>query len=228
MKHFDLLEGRHHVRKYSDKVPPKELVEKSLWKAWKTTPTKNNAMPYKVFVYGPEKKAEKIKVWHMVWKNHADAEKRALLRRQAIKTEGGFPNPFYEHIKFNPYLFTIHSQPREPNAFYKKQIKLGMFYDQSHPDRIEKFIDTCAVEVGMFIQNLSSYLLEEGIDVSFTSCFYRSAEKWRDVGLKHVEYRPIILMSAGYGEVYRKQSLRAWGREKEDIKPEYEEMIEWL
>ena len=33
MKHFDLLETRRkHVRKYSDKIPPKELFEKALWK----------------------------------------------------------------------------------------------------------------------------------------------------------------------------------------------------
>ena len=52
MKHFDLLESRHHVKEYSDKIPAKELIENALWKAWKTTPSKNNAMPYKVFVYG--------------------------------------------------------------------------------------------------------------------------------------------------------------------------------
>ena len=61
MSTFDLLEGRHHVRKYSDKIPPKEQIESALWKAWKTTPTKNNAMPYKIFVYGPDKKEEKFK-----------------------------------------------------------------------------------------------------------------------------------------------------------------------
>ena len=59
MKHFDLLESRHHVKEYSDKIPAKELIENALWKAWKTTPSKNNAMPYKVFVYGPDKKQSK-------------------------------------------------------------------------------------------------------------------------------------------------------------------------
>ena len=59
MSHFDLLEKRHHVRKYSDKIPPKEMIENALYKAWKTTPSKNNAMPYKVFVYGPEHKEKK-------------------------------------------------------------------------------------------------------------------------------------------------------------------------
>ena len=38
-----------------------------------------------------------------------------------------------------------------------------MFFDQAWPERIEKFMDTTALEVGMFAQNLSSYLLEEKI-----------------------------------------------------------------
>ena len=50
MNTFDLLETRHHVKKYSDKIPPRDIIEKVLWKTWKTTPSKNNAMPWKVFV----------------------------------------------------------------------------------------------------------------------------------------------------------------------------------
>ena len=239
MNTFNLLEGRHHVSKYSDKIPPKELIEKALWKAWKTTPSKNNAMPYKVFVFGPEHKMEKVKVWKMVYDNHIDAEHRAVARGDADKTESGKPNPFYEHIKYNPYLFCIHAQPREPNEFYKKQVELGMFFDQAWPERIEKFIDTTALEVGMFAQNLSTYLLEEKIDVSYTSCFFRNAEKWRLVGLEHAEYRPIMLITCGYGEVYRKDILEKWDDEEtpkgklidrsgEDMKPAVSEMIKWI
>ena len=228
MKHFDLLETRHHVKEYSDKIPKKELIENSLWKAWKTTPSKNNAMPYKVFVYGPEHKEEKIKVWEMVFSNHKDAEIRAMKRGQATRTEGGVPNPYYEHIKYNPYLFCIHAQPREPNDWYKESVKRGMFFDQAWPERIESFIDTSAVEVGMFIQNLSTYLLEEKIDISYTSCFRREQKYWQEVGLKHAEYRPIILMTSGYHKKYRKDVLYVKQRIKKDIKPEYEEMIQWM
>jgi len=228
MKHFDLLENRHHVREYSLIIPKKELIENSLWKAWKTTPSKNNAMPYKVFVYGPKHKEEKIKVWEMVFSNHKDAEIRAIKRGQATRTEGGIPNPYYEHIKYNPYLFCIHAQPREPNDWYKESVKKGMFFDQAWPERIERFIDTSAVEVGMFIQNLSTYLLEEKIDISYTSCFRREQKYWQEVGLKHAEYRPIILMTAGYSVQYRKDVPYVKRKLKQDIKPEYEEMIQWM
>lgn len=53
MSTFDLLEKRRHVRKYrTDKHPPYELIEKLLWKTWKTTPSKNNFMPYNCHVLG--------------------------------------------------------------------------------------------------------------------------------------------------------------------------------
>ena len=46
---------------YSDKKVDRELVEQALYKAWKTTPSKNNAMAYQALVWGPDKKEEKIK-----------------------------------------------------------------------------------------------------------------------------------------------------------------------
>ena len=77
-KTFELLEKRGHIRKYSDKAPPKELIEEALWKAWKTTPSKNNAMPYKVCVFGPEHSQVKEKIWSLCVKNHATAENEAV------------------------------------------------------------------------------------------------------------------------------------------------------
>jgi len=230
MSTFDLLEKRHHVRTYSDKVPPKEKIEFALWQAWKTTPSKQNSMPYKVFVYGPEHKEQKEKVWKMVTTNHKESEKRAVQRGEATKTEGGKPNPYYEHIKLNPYLFCIHAQPREPNDYYKRQVEKGMFFDQAWPSRVEDFIDTSALEVGMFIQNLTSYLLEQNIDVSYTSCFLRDIKRWHDIGLKDADYRPIILMSAGYKKRYRNEVLKInLGTDLEDdVKPEYEDVIKWI
>lgn len=227
-KTFELLENRHHVKEYTDEIPDKKKIEKALWQAWKTSPSKNNAMPWKVFVYGPDKKEEKIKVWHMVHKNHVSREEQAVREGEATITEGGKPNPFYEHIKENPYLFCIHAQPREPNAFYKKQVEKGMYFDQAWASQVNNFIDTSAVEVGMFIQNLSNYLLEQQIDVSYTSCFFRDIKKWKDIGLSDADYRPIMLMSCGYHKVFRKDILKEWGREKEDIKPEFEEIVKWI
>ena len=53
---FDFLESkRHHVRSYKKQAPLQSTIDQALWKAWKTTPSKNNAMPYKVFVWRKQK-----------------------------------------------------------------------------------------------------------------------------------------------------------------------------
>ena len=71
MNYFDTLEKkRKHIAKYSDKIPPKESVERALWKAWKTTPGKNNAMAYQALVWGPDKELEKEAIHRSVSYTH--------------------------------------------------------------------------------------------------------------------------------------------------------------
>lgn len=226
---FDLLEKRHHVRSYKrGKIPPKEHVESALWKAWKTSPSKNNAMAYKVFVYGPKHHKEKELVHQMVHKNHIKAEKSAVARGQHTRTENGKLNPNYAHIKHNPYLLCIHQEPRQPNKFYKARVEEGMFYDQAFPDRVDHISDSVSVEVGMFIQNLTTYLLEYNLDVSYTSCFFRDISKWRKAGLVHSKYRPSVLMSIGYKQEYRHEWMEKNKLQQYDRKPEIDEIIKWM
>ena len=228
---FDLLEEkRKHVRKYrTDKIPPKEKIELALWKAWKTSPSKNNAMAYEVFVYGPESQDMKNKVHEMCHANHIRAEKRAVKEGLQPKTQEGMFNPDYAHIKDNPYLFSIHSRVlKQMNPYYQRQEKTAHYADQKYEHKVEHIVDSVAVEVGLFIQNLTNYLLEEDIDVSYTSCFYRNPEEWRNRGLFHVKWRPITLMSCGYGDIYRRDVLRNQGRDSEDFKPDIKEIIKWI
>lgn len=226
---FNLLETkRKHVATYSNKIPPKEIIEKALWKAWKTTPSKNNAMPYQALVWGPDKQVEKEAIHSLCVQCHKDTEDKALRDGEATRTENGKENPYYRHVKYNPYLITVHSRLSTPNKFYQRQIERGMFYDQQHLNHIEKIIDSVAVEVGIFVAHLAAYLLEEGLDISFTSCFKRGTEHWHKVGLNMVEFRPITFLSCGYAEKYRIDDLKHFGVESWDVKPEMKEIIKWI
>ena len=229
MKHFDLLEKkRKHVKKYSDKVPPKELVERALWKAWKTSPSKNNSMPYQAFVWGPDKKKEKKLIHSLCVKNHKDVEDKAVEKKLMNKTQGGIANPYYEHIKYNPYLITIHSRLATPNRFYAKKVEEGHFYDQAYENYIERIVDSVAAEVGIFAANLTNYLLEEDLDMSYNSCFKRNVKEWHKVGLDMIKHRPILMMTIGYAERYRIQDLKDRGIEDWDIKPPTRDIIKWI
>ena len=227
MSTFDLLEKRRHVRKYkTDKHPPKELIEKLLWKTWKTTPSKNNFMPYNVHVLGPDKVDEKVLVWNKSVANHVKMEDEAVRDGYNSKVQG-FANPYYEHVKYNSYLLVFSSRVCEkPNAYYERQIKTGHFAEQLYPEWVERIVDTAATEVGMFISNMSMYCLEENIDVSYTSCFPRDIKKWTDI--PYVEYRPLLFMSLGYADRYRYEDLEERGELQDDIKPDIDKVIKWI
>ena len=229
MNYFDTLEKRRrHVNIYNDKVPDKKHIDNALWKAWKTTPGKNSAIAYKIHVWGPDKEIHKEAIHSLCVKSHKRAEDRAVERGFADETQSGEENPFYEHIKKNPYLFTIHQRVAKPNPFYESKIKTGHFFDQGYEDYMPKIVDSVAVEVGLYAANLGYYLLEEGLDISYNSCFVRDIDTWHKRGITQVKHRPLLMMSCGYAEIYRWQKLEAWGKSHMDYKPEMDEIVEWM
>jgi hypothetical protein len=229
MDHFELLETkRKHVKTYSDKIPPKELIENALWKAWKTSPSKNNAMAYEVLVWGPEQKLKKEAIHSLCVKNHIAVEDRAVDEGLMDKTQGGVANPYYEHVKNNPYLITIHSRLASPNLFYQKQVETGHYYDQAYQHEVERIVDSVAVEVGLFAANLTNYLLESGLDMSYNSCFKRQVEEWHSVGLYEVKQRPILMITCGYAKRYRMEDLIARGQKEWDTKPEPDKILRYI
>ena len=230
MNTFDLLETkRHHVKTYKDQIPPKELIKDALWKAWKTTPSKNNFMAYQIDIYGPNMQEEKDKLWELAVKNHINAEEQAVEKGLADKTQEGEPNPFYEHIKYNPYLICFHGRVcKKANPFYQRQIDTGHFADQMYEEYVSHIHGSTCVEVGIFAANLTMYLLENKLDMSYNSCFIRDKKVWQDKGLFWVKQDPILMISVGYAKRYRKQELEKWGVLDDDYKPEMNEVIRWL
>ena len=85
-----------------------------------------------------------------------------------------------------------------------------------------------SVEVGMFASNLGYYLLEEGLDISYNSCFRRNVEEWHEVGLHNVKTRPITMISCGYAERYREEDLKQMGKLEWDRKPILQDIVEWM
>ena len=212
---FDFLENkRHHVRSYKKEIPLKSKIEGALYKAWKTTPSKNNAMPYKVYV----------------WNNQEDLDrlfKLAVENNINKKTREKLYNPYFDHIKTAPYLLTIHQRVARPNKYHKKSIIHENVWYEWADKKDFKFAHTgTSIEIGMFLANLTCYLLEEGIDVSYNGCFKHDALLWQQEGLKEVINKPIIMMSMGYADKYRKDILDPKYK-SEDIKPELKDVIEW-
>ena len=209
---------------YSDKKVDRKLIEQALYKAWKTTPGKNNAMAYQALVWGPDKQEEKNKIYSLCTKSHKAAEQRAVDKGLNTRIQDE-PNPFYYHIKDNQYLITMHGRKSTPNKFYQEQVELGHFYDQAHD--IENIIDSVSVEIGLFLGNLGYYLLEQGLDISYNSTFSRFIEDWHKLGLM-VEQRPISMISIGYAKRYRKEELDKHGKLEWDKKPDMKDIVKFV
>ena len=209
---------------YSDKKVDRKLIEQALYKAWKTTPGKNNAMAYQALVWGPDKQEEKNKIYSLCTKSHKAAEQRAVDKGLNTRIQDE-PNPFYYHIKDNQYLITMHGRKSTPNKFYQEQVELGHFYDQAHD--IENIIDSVSVEIGLFLGNLGYYLLEQGLDISYNSTFSRFIEDWHKLGLM-IEQRPISMISIGYAKRYRKEELDKHGKLEWDKKPDMKDIVKFV
>ena len=69
-------------------------------------------------------------------------------------------------LKFNNVVY-ISLTVKQTNLKNVKQVKKGHFADQMFPHLVERIVDSVAVEVGLFVQNLSIYLLEKNIDIVF-------------------------------------------------------------
>tara|TARA_B100000902_G_scaffold209532_1_gene199411 strand:+ start:115 stop:942 length:828 start_codon:yes stop_codon:yes gene_type:complete len=229
-KHFDLLCKRKHVITYKRKAPPKWIIERALKKAWRVQTSKQNMFAYKVIVYGPEHQKWKDKIWGLSNKNQymtdRDHTARDDIPVNITRDAEKYPNSNYNHVRHNPWLFAFHSRLSEPNKFYQAEIDNGSHTaDERHPQLIEKIIDHTALEVGMFAANLSSFLLEEGLDVSYNICFIRDVEEWKTRGFEHVTRRPILMMSCGYADKYRKDHFKNLHN---DVPQPYEHIVKFL
>ena len=218
---YDIIKRRKHVVLYDmNQIPSEVEIEKCLRAAWSMTPSKQNCHPYSINILGPEHKEQKIKLWDLVRGNHYTMEEKGV-KVGMIDSVSGRPNPYYYHIKINPYTLII--TPRlilKQNEHYTRQIKGGHYMEQMDPVRMEsrKDIDSIAVEVGMFVANLCSVLMERGLDISYTNCFPRRIEYWKE--FPFIKYAPVLLVSIGKAEHYR-------GLVEGDTKAPFEDIIEW-
>ena len=224
MNTLDLLCKRKHVVRYNDKQIPNEILNELLKKTWKATSSKNNFMAYKINVLDNTKTTEKELVWQKLVAKQSESENKAKEDGEGVGFSGK-PNQYYNHIKNNSHLLVITSRVCEPNDFVKQAIKEGHVAHEMYSEFVEDIVDNTAIEVGMFISHLTLFCMEENIDVSYTACFPRNINMWKN--LSFVDQRPILLMSLGYGDYYRYQNLEKNGMTKKDYKPKIETIVNW-
>lgn len=240
MSIYDLYETRHHVMEYAAEPVDHDLLKDLLWKAWKITPSKSNAMPYNVNVLGPKDQVEKNKIYDKVAGNHKFYDEVGLdydtKANPKMKKEYKFKvNPSYAHVKNNSHLLIFSSRVvPEPNKFYQTTIwREGHFFEQCEENEVTNIAESVSVECGFFAAYLTGLCREQGIDVSYTACLPKDIDKWKNTPyLWYNDEKQIakihLIMSIGYAEKYRYEWLIENRRTKDDIKPEFDEVVKFI
>jgi hypothetical protein len=220
-----------YVREYDkNKNVNEEDINHALETAWKCTPSKNNFMPYKVHVLGPDRIKEKELIYWKCLSNetrgngHHITNLDYLKEYEKEKYSDHFPN--YKNIINAPYLL-IFTQRVEthPNPFQQHLINRGYSYDQTATEGLtkEKAKKIAYIEIGMFSQMFADICLGKGIDISHTLCFPGNLSEWAEPEFKFLDEPPLLLMTAGIGKMFRKHNLPL-----HDRKPNYNKIVNIL
>tara|TARA_B100000683_G_scaffold145113_1_gene140820 strand:+ start:4465 stop:5166 length:702 start_codon:yes stop_codon:yes gene_type:complete len=220
-----LLDSRKHVWGFdTEKIPEQSLVNECLTKAWKVTPSKNNFMPYHVNVIGPgpENQILKDKIHGLSRLNKRRTNVRHNVNNiENYDEEGNNPNFLFYNTA--PYILVFSQRVAEPNPYIANAIiEQNDIYEQMHASMFGNFQTTAAVEIGMFMQNATAFLLEQGIDTTYIKCYPAELDAWKD--FPFVEGPVMLLAGLGYCKTSRRDGMSEADK-KIDYKPEPEEII---
>lgn len=220
----DILAKRKHVMEFDTAAPPppRSLINELLRRAWKVTPSKNNFMPYKINILGPEHQAEKDHLYH----KSLDSEIYANSHNPIENSQDQLSNPAYACIASCAYLLIFTDRWEDkPNPFQIEAWNSGVFHAPMTLEGVRSIGETVSLEVGMFATTFAGLCVDNDIDVSYTLNFRRNLDVWEDTWF--INSKPMLFMSLGKAKVYR-EDLKSKGLYKGDLRPNFDRIVEWL
>lgn len=148
----EIYKKRFQVYVYDkEKIPEESLAKRLIDKTFDLVASKQNLMPYRVNVLGPNCEAEKQKIYEHITKILGGSHNRNILA---------------------PYnlIFTIRLVDN-PNKHVANLIKKGHLHNCSDPKKYKKEKHNVSLEIGMFAKILTGLCLENNLGVSYQLCF---------------------------------------------------------
>jgi len=204
----------------TDDAIPYEIIEKCFYQAWKVTPSKNNFMPYNVFVVGPEN-------WETKEKIYQTAAYKELNSNSRNPNENAWPvNAQKYSIMSSEYTIVYTARVEDSPSKWQQYLHDGGCYmDSWYEEGIKKYMKTILVEVGMFSQNLTTFCIEQGINTNYIASFESGLEYWKDVPF--VTHEPLLIMTIGKGKRFRRDDLKRSNRSSWDVKPDFHKVVKF-
>jgi hypothetical protein len=236
-----------HMHKYqyvmeydTEKLPDPFIIKQSLYEAWSSTPSKQQFMPYNIFVLGPDDKKVKEMIYYKAlvkeyqtnfpkWNvdvNDPLAVEKEFLKRRSL--------PQYINYKTAPYILICTQRVEDQvNPFNKIQQANGFNFEQTtrewqtDPKRKNRGQGLAMIEIGMFTQAFSNLCLKHNIDISHTRCLPTTMDFWTEPEFSFLENPPQLIMTAGFGKSYRRDFYPDLTHGM-DYRPDFERIVKFI
>jgi hypothetical protein len=200
----ELFKKRKQTKLYDkNTIPDRKIVETIINKTFELTSSKQNIMPYKVHILGPE---------------HSDIKEKIFTLSKSKK--GGGQN---YNIRAPYVLLFTNRLVTNPSEAVKRKMALGHPYGACDPLKYKKFDKDVGIEIGMFSKVLTALCLEKNIDVSYLLCFpdYEQDERWKEF---HFIKDPVLFsMQLGY-----KSKIFTYKTDIGEEKPKKTDVLNWV
>jgi hypothetical protein len=230
-----------YVMKYdTEKLPDPFLIKQSLYEAWASTPSKQQFMPYNIFVLGPDDKKVKEMIYYkaLVQEYKTNFKKWDVDESDPVALEKEFLKhrspPQYLNYKTAPYILICTQRVEDQvNPFNELQQSNGFNFEQTtrewqkDPKRKNRAQGLAMIEIGMFTQAFSNLCLKHNIDVSHTRCLPTTMDFWSEPEFSFLENPPQLIMSAGFGKAYRRDYYPDLTHGM-DYRPDFERIVKFI
>jgi hypothetical protein len=230
-----------YVMKYdTEKLPDPFLIKQSLYEAWASTPSKQQFMPYNIFVLGPDDKKVKEMIYYkaLVQEYKTNFKKWDVDESDPVALEKEFLKhrspPQYLNYKTAPYILICTQRVEDQvNPFNELQQSNGFNFEQTtrewqkDPKRKNRAQGLAMIEIGMFTQAFSNLCLKHNIDVSHTRCLPTTMDFWSEPEFSFLENPPQLILSAGFGKTYRRDFYPDLTHGM-DYKPDFERIVKFI
>ena len=211
---MDWFTNRKHVDAYDNSVDIEQEVIKSFKEAWRVTPSKQNFMPYKIHVIGPDAQEWKNKLYAHCLRNEGTVDN--LSDEQLVSRYAHRPPSYHSITNCSFALIITQRLVTKPNVRQKKRLAKGHVAEQMDVNQQYALNSLVSFEVGLFCNALQYYLLQKNIDSCYTGCFQNDLNTWKT--LPFVNETPIMIMTIGKG-------IKFAERDPENDRPDLDEII---
>ena len=195
----DIYAKRELCKVFTKDIPDSDTMMSIIQKTHRLVPSKQNLMPYKIHVLGPD---------------------CVNFKEELFKITSGTDSKVNTNFQvFAPYVLIFTCRLANPNPHVQRQIENGHQYKSCFPETYNS--NSCVrkayLEVGKWSTIFSGLCLEKSIDISYTKCFSFDKKDWTT--LPFVKDNPIFVVSAGYHD--KTQVMKIPG----ETKPDFDEVV---